>query len=167
VRFRGNEYASSRCRKLKSCTECSLSGRQRINLRGWLTEVKISSVESEEDAGQKSQIVKFMCCKIVKQLIVVPPGEDSNKASVKSRTHKLFVALPGNTRQYVGREHGNLNLTYWVKPNEFLRLSFLGSQGTLQSHDFPLPFPLNNNLHKTMSISAPISFVVDTARSDV
>jgi hypothetical protein len=41
-----------------------------------------------------------MCCKIVKRLIVVPPDEYFNKPTVRSRTHKLFVALPGNTRQY-------------------------------------------------------------------
>jgi hypothetical protein len=103
---------------LKVSTGRSLSGRQRINLRGWLTEltdsegsnqstvkhqsrVEISSVESEEDAGQKSQKVKFMCCKIVKRLAVILPGDYSNKPSVKSRTHKLFVALPGNTRKYI------------------------------------------------------------------
>jgi hypothetical protein len=41
--------------------------------------------------------VEYMFCKIVKQLTVVPPGEYSNKPSVKARTHKLFVALPGYT----------------------------------------------------------------------
>jgi hypothetical protein len=66
--------------------------------------------------GQKSKKkkekknLKFTCCKIVKQLSVILPGEYSNKRSVNSRTHKLFVALPGNrhnimhfdliTRQY-------------------------------------------------------------------
>jgi hypothetical protein len=54
-------------------------------------------VESEEDAGQKSQKVKFMCCKIVKRVTVILPGEYSNKPSVK---FKLFVAWPGNTRLY-------------------------------------------------------------------
>jgi hypothetical protein len=44
--------------------------------------------------------VKFMCCKIVKRLTVIVPSEYSNKPSVKYRTRKLFVALPGNTRQY-------------------------------------------------------------------
>jgi hypothetical protein len=64
--------------------------------------VEISSVQSEEDAGQKSQKLKFTCCKIVKRLTVILPGEYPNKiSSVKSRAHKLFVALPGNTRQYV------------------------------------------------------------------
>jgi hypothetical protein len=62
--------------------------------------VEIRSVESEEDAGQKSQKVKFMCCKIVKRLTVILPGEYSNELSVRFRTHKLFVALPGNTRQH-------------------------------------------------------------------
>jgi hypothetical protein len=92
--------------KLKGSRRCSLCSRQKIDLRSWLTEltdsggsnqsrVEISSVESEEDARWK-----FMCCKIVKRLFVVPPGEYSNKPSVKSRTHKLFVALPGNMRQY-------------------------------------------------------------------
>jgi hypothetical protein len=42
-----------------------------------------------------------MCCKIVKRLTVDPHGEYSNKPSVKSRTHKLFVALPGNKRYYL------------------------------------------------------------------
>jgi hypothetical protein len=48
----------------------------KVNLRRWLTEltnsegsnqsrIEISSVESEENAGQKSQQVKFICCKIV------------------------------------------------------------------------------------------------------
>jgi hypothetical protein len=41
-----------------------------------------------------------MCYTSVKRLTVVPPGEYSNKPSVKSRTHKLSVALPGDTRQY-------------------------------------------------------------------
>jgi hypothetical protein len=44
--------------------------------------------------------VKFMCCKIVKRLTVILSGKYSNKSSVKFRTHKLFVTLPGNTRQY-------------------------------------------------------------------
>jgi hypothetical protein len=83
---------ASENRKLKGSTS-SLSSRQRINLREWLTElekskewrvisvdrkgqnqstvkhqsrVEISSVDSEEAAGQKSQKVKLMCCKIVK-----------------------------------------------------------------------------------------------------
>jgi predicted Zn-dependent protease len=68
----------------------------KVNLRRWLTEltnsegsnqstvkhrsrIEINSVESEEYAGQKSQVVKFICCKIVKRLTVVPPGEHSNK----------------------------------------------------------------------------------------
>jgi hypothetical protein len=66
MRFRGNEYASrdaSENRKLK-VSRCSLSNRQRVKLRGWLTELKtvkgqsrieISSVESEEDAPQQRQ----------------------------------------------------------------------------------------------------------------
>jgi hypothetical protein len=44
--------------------------------------------------------LKFMCCKIVKRLTVSLPGEYSNKPSVKFRTHKLFVVLPGNMQQY-------------------------------------------------------------------
>jgi hypothetical protein len=39
------------------------------------SKVEIGSVETEEDAGKKSQKVKSMCCKIVKRLTVVPPGE--------------------------------------------------------------------------------------------
>jgi hypothetical protein len=46
--------------------------------------------------------LKFMYCKIVKQVTVSLPGEYSNKPSVKFRTHNLFVALPPNTRQYYG-----------------------------------------------------------------
>jgi hypothetical protein len=61
---------------------------------------KISSVQTEEDAGQKSQKVKFTCCKFVNRLTVILPDEYSNKPSVNSITNKLFVALPGNTRQY-------------------------------------------------------------------
>jgi hypothetical protein len=65
------------------------------------SKVEISSVESKQDAGEKSQKVKFMCCNIVKRLTVILPGEYPNKiSSVRFRTHKLFVALPGNTRQY-------------------------------------------------------------------
>jgi hypothetical protein len=44
-----------------------------------------------------------MCCKIVKRLTVIRPGEYSNKPSVKFRAHKLFVALPGNMRQFIYR----------------------------------------------------------------
>jgi hypothetical protein len=58
-------------------------------------------VESEEDAGQESQKVKLMFCKIVKRLTVILSGEYSNKPSVKLRIHKLFVAFPSNTLQYV------------------------------------------------------------------
>jgi hypothetical protein len=47
---------SSQNRKLKGARRCSLSSRQRINLRGWLTKLKNSEewrVKSEKDAGQK------------------------------------------------------------------------------------------------------------------
>jgi hypothetical protein len=36
----------------------------------------------------------------VKRLTVILPGEYPNKIPVKSRAHKLFVALPGDTRQF-------------------------------------------------------------------
>jgi hypothetical protein len=98
-------------RKLKSSRRCSLPSQQRINLREWLTEltnsegsnqsrVEITSADSNEDTGHQST-VKFVCCKIVKRLTVNLPGEYSDKPNVKFRTHKLFVTLPGNTRQYI------------------------------------------------------------------
>jgi hypothetical protein len=94
VRFRGNEYAS------RDASE---------NSRQW----RVETVDSEASVESRNQFsgdrrrrrteelkVKFICCKIVKRLTVILPGEYSNKSSVKFRTHKLFAALPGNTRQY-------------------------------------------------------------------
>jgi hypothetical protein len=104
---------ASENRKLEGSRRCSLSSRQRIDLRGWLTELRNSegSVESRNQFSAERRRchteetkLKFMCCKIVKRLTVVPPGEYSNKPSVKSRTHKLFVALPPNTQQYYERD---------------------------------------------------------------
>jgi hypothetical protein len=69
--------------KLKG-SRCSLSSLQRINLREWPAELTVSeeSVESrnqfsgEQRSRQTEESkVKFMCCKIVKRLTVILPGE--------------------------------------------------------------------------------------------
>jgi hypothetical protein len=70
--------------KLKGSRRCSLSSLQSINLREWPAELTVSkeSVDSRTQfSGERRRHqteeskVKFMCCKIVKRLTVILPGE--------------------------------------------------------------------------------------------
>jgi hypothetical protein len=91
---------ASENRKFEGSVWCSLSGRQRINLRGWLTELRNSegSVESRNQfSGERRRChteetkLKLMCCKIVKRLTVVPPGEYSNKPELTNYLSRYQV----------------------------------------------------------------------------
>jgi hypothetical protein len=70
-------------------------------MKGWISREYKSVQWMRRKRHTEESKLKFMCCKILKRLTVILPGEYSNKPSVKFRTHKLFVALPGNTRKYL------------------------------------------------------------------
>jgi hypothetical protein len=100
-------------RKLKGPTRCSLLSRQRILLRGWLTELTGIYRQTADDTRSRTVITEsfgvlslcgvthcYSYSKIESVIINCSSAwRITNKSSVKSRTHKLSH-YQANTQQY-------------------------------------------------------------------